>query len=51
MLKGTHHNFVVHAFMIMGLGTGMELDVTTKHFVTMLLLSKFDAITGISADV
>ena len=54
-LKGTHHNFVVHALMIMKLGTDMELDVLytmiTKHFVTMLLLSNYDAITGIYADV
>ena len=54
-LKGTHHNFVVHAPTIMKLGTDMELDVlhtmVTKHFVTMLLLSNYDAITGIYADV
>ena len=54
-LKGTHHNFVVHAPTIMKLGTDMELDVlhmmVTKHFVTMLLLSNYDAITGIHADV
>ena len=46
-LKGTHHNFVVHAPMIMKLGTDMELDVlyimVAKHFVTMLLLSNYDA--------
>ena len=54
-LKGTHHNFVVRALMIMKLDTDMELDVlytvVTKHFVTMLLLSDYDAITGIYADV
>ena len=54
-LKGTHHNFVVHAPTIMKLSTDMELDVlhtmVTKHFVTMLLLSNYDAITGIYADV
>ena len=54
-LKGTHHNFVVHAPTIMKLGTDMELDVlhtmVTKHFATMLLLSNYDAITGIYADV
>ena len=53
--KGTHHNFVVHARTTMKLGTDMELDVlhtmVTKHFVTMLLLSNYDAITGIHADV
>ena len=53
-MKGTHHNFVVHALMIMKSGTDMELDVlytmVTKHFVTMLLLSNYDAITGIYAD-
>ena len=41
--------------MIMKLGTDMELDVlytiVTKHFITMLLLSNYDAITGIYADV
>ena len=39
----------------MKLITDMELDVlyrmVTKHFVTMLLLSNYDAITGIYADV
>ena len=54
-LKGTYHNFVVHAPTIMKLGTDMKLDVlykmVTKHFVTMLLLSNYDAITGIYADV
>ena len=54
-LKGTHHTFVVHALMTMKLGTDMELDVlytmVTKHFVTMLLLSNYDAITSIYADV
>ena len=54
-LKGTHHNFVVHALMILKLGTDMELDVlytmVTKHFVTMLLLSSYNAITGIYDDV
>ena len=53
--KGTHHNFVVHAPTIMKLGTGMELDViytmVTKRFVTMLLLSNYDAKTGIYADM
>ena len=33
----------------------MELDVlykiVTKHFITMLLVSNYDAITGIYADV
>ena len=41
-LKSIPHNFVVHAPMIMKLGTDMELDVlytmvtnkVTKHFVT-----------------
>ena len=41
--------------MIMKLDTDMELDVlytmVTKHFVTMLLLSNYDAITGIYAEV
>ena len=54
-LKGTHNNFVVHARRIMKLGTDMELDMlytmVTKLFVTMLLLSNYDAITGIYADV
>ena len=54
-LKGTHHDFDVHSLMIMKLGTDMELDVlytmATKKFVTMLLLTKYDAITGIYADV
>ena len=52
-LKGTHHNFVVHAPTIIKLGTDMELDVlmVTKRFVTMVLLSNYDAITGIYADV
>ena len=49
------HNSVVHAPTIMKLGTDTELDVlhtmVTKHFVTMLLLSNYDAITGIYADV
>ena len=55
VLKGTHHNFVVHAPTIMKSGTDMEIYVlhtmVTKHFVTMLLLSNYDAITGIYADV
>ena len=54
-LKGTHHNFVVHAPTIIKLGTDMELDVlytmVTKYFVTIILLSNYDAITGIYADV
>ena len=54
-MRSTHHNFVVHALMIMKLGTDMELNVlytmVTKHFVTMLPLSNYDAITGIYADV
>ena len=54
-LKGTHHNFVLHAPTIIKLGTGMELDVlyrmVTKLFVTVILLSNYDAITGIYADV
>ena len=56
-LKRTHYNFLVHAPMIMKLGTDMELDVlytrtmVTKRFVTMLLLSNYDAITGIYTDM
>ena len=56
-MKGTHHNFVVHAPTIIKLGADMELDVlytvVTKHFVAMLhiLLNNYDAITGIYADV
>ena len=54
-LKGPHYNFVVHALMIMKLCADLELGVfytvVTKNFVTLLLLSKYDAITGIYADV
>ena len=54
-LKSTHHNFVVYAPIIMKSGTDMELGVlytmVTKCFVTMLLLSNYDAIIGIYADL
>ena len=54
-LKSPHHNFVVHALMILKLGTDMEPDVfqamVTNHFVTLLLLSTYDAMTGIYAKV
>ena len=49
--------FVVHAPTIIKLGTDLDIEldvlrtVVTKHFVTMLLLSNYDAITGIYADV
>ena len=54
-MKDTHRNFVVHALLILQLGTDMEVDVlytvVTKHSVTMLLLSNYDAMTCIYSDV
>ena len=53
-MRAPHHNFVVIALMIMKFGTGIKRDefytMTTKTFVTLLLLRHYDVITCILAD-
>ena len=53
-MRGSHHNFIVIAPMIMKFGTGIKLDVfyttVTENLVASLLSRNYDVITSISAN-
>ena len=55
MIARSYCNETLPKPMEQTIGTDMELDalytMVAKHFVTMLLLSNYDAITSMSADV